>query len=743
MALNHRLTIVGADIHDNKLDVKVYVEGYVGAAVERTGTVEPLEIAYGSNEGELMPLVYGSQATVRFYCENDYEFFDLFATNARDCYIEILLNTSTKIFKGYIEPGKWSEPLIAPDYEVEFTAYDGLGLLKDEDFKDTGKTYYEGYKTPLEILQIILAKTGLSLPLNTKVNIRPSGASAVADALNQVAKDCFTYREMNCYEVLSAIFINCRIFQRLGEWYILSNDNFVLTSITAYHYAANGTASGTITFNPRISSFWYENEPQMNLISAIKQITIKQDFGLKANIIENPNFEAFESGNFDGWTPYGATVPEQRIYDSDGNKYVYLPGTEYNAAWTDPRSHGLVSNGYVVQQTINIPKISIDYGLMGQAGKSANIFVGISLVTSTTAYSVIAVLNNDRKTVDYVWNERATVQPLGCPPQVTHVKNIGPDSYFVDKAPVTAYRSSEVADNFKTVTFTLQEGIPADGTLFVYLYTANTNAPETIRGSCFRQVKIQLTDENEEELASGRELIIVNNERNNYVPDDLEVINGDVPAVANNLVIYNNGFKLNDGSGNATQLWKIDGNAATFTWAELMARLLSDELRLVKQCLNVRLAENTPAMAMAFTDATNPGHIFVEAGITYDFAMASMEGRYIEMVAPDPTGFTVYEKTDFTKPKAVTDSGSGSGGGGGVVLSTDEKVGMITPLFEIVNQPGYLSTDDFVQELDPVSGRAIIKKRATAEQSDWTQTNDTATDFVKNKPTVIQFTYFT
>lgn len=712
MSLAHRLTIVSSDIDGNELDVKVYLEGYAGSPVTRFGTGAPLEIIAGASEGELLPIVYGTQATVRFLCENDYEFFDLFVSNARDCYVEILLNTTQTLFKGFIDPGKWSEPLTAPGYEVEFTAFDGLGLLKDEDFKDTGKTYYEGWQTPLDILSAILEKTGLELPLNTKVNIRPAGALTTADALTQVTKDLVTYRDMSCYDVLTALFKNCRIFQRGGEWNIISNDNWVETSITAFHYTSTGVADGTKAITLRISDFWYENEPMLSLVSAIKQITVKQDFGLKANIIENPDFTDYEAGNFDGWTPLGVTVPEQRAYDDKGNKYVYLPGTEYKASWTDPRSYGIFSNGYAVKATANIPRISVDYATIGLAGKAANIFVGIKLVTSTTAYCVIANLLEDNKTIEYIWDERATIQPLGCPPQVTHNKHWGtPDSYFIDKAPVSTYPADEVADHFATQVFTLKEGIPADGTLYIYLYTPNTNAPSNVFGSCFRAVSIRFTDETDGELATGTEVIIENNPGNNYVPEDLKIINGDVPDIENDTVIYAGAFKLNDGSENSTTAWELDGNAAQYTWAEMMARLMANELRAVKQSVNGRVADVALGAPMVFEDPNNTGHLFVECGVTYDFRMKTLEGRFIEVTEADPTGFTLFTKTDYKK----TDSNGSTSSTPAVVLSTDEKVGMITPLFEIVNVPGHLSTDDFVQEIDETTGRALIRTRANVQ----------------------------
>jgi len=446
------------------------------------------------------------------------------------------------------------------------------------------------------------------------------------------------------------------------------------------------------------------------MVPAIKQITIKTDYGYNANIIVNPNFENIENGNLEGWEVVGSVIPKQRVFDTDGNKYVYLPGTEHYSDWTDPRTNSIRTTPIPVKATTNIPVISLSAAVLGTLGGAANLFFGIKLVaTDGTQYSVVTQLDVDRKTILYNWSERTTVQPLPLPGKVTHVKVLlGADSYFVDTELAESYPIDEITQHFSNQAISLKEGIPEAGNLYIYLYLPNSSS-SGIYGSCFREISLKFTDANEEDLATGTELILINNLRNNYTPDDLEIINGTVPAIENNLIIYSGSFILPDGS--ACNNFKLDTNAAAYSWGELMGRLLADQLRYAKQSVKARLIDIPPSMRMVFVDPDNPIHTFLESGISFDFVMRTIEGQFIEIKTALPTGFTLAEKVNYTSNTPT------SGGKGGTYYATDEKVGMITPLYEIVNQPGYLSTDFFEQEISEISGRAIIKARNVTDMS--------------------------
>ena len=205
MAYSLRLQIEYKDINDIDTRIEIHQEGYAGAPVLREyGSGEiACEISCGDSSGERLPVVYGSQVTLYFDTETDFEFQDFFTSNSRKNKILVYKNNSLAAVV-YGEADTWEEPLEAAPYEVSFTGYDGLGLLSDEDFLQEDKTEYTGQMTPLAILALVLGKTGLALPINSAVGFRPAGT--VGDPLTVVTKNVVTYREMSCLEVLEVLF---------------------------------------------------------------------------------------------------------------------------------------------------------------------------------------------------------------------------------------------------------------------------------------------------------------------------------------------------------------------------------------------------------------------------------------------------------------------------------------------------------------------------------------------------------
>lgn len=708
MALNLRATIEGSDIYGNNAEIRIYLEGFAGAPVTRKGASDFFEIQWGDSNSELLPNIYGAQLTARFFAETDYEFLDLFTVATRECYIEAeLTDTNELIFCGYTEPAKWSEPLIAPPYEVSLTAYDGLGLLTDEEFLTAAREYYEGTETALALLQKLLAKTGLTLPLNTAVNIRPVGELTYFDSLTQYKKDQYTYRDKDCYEVLEQLFVNVRIFQRLGKWYAISNDNWEKTNILIYQYNAAGAALGSTTINPALNNWWIEEEATLEMMPPIKQMKITQDYGFRGNLIENGNFNNLENGSFANWTAAGV-IPEQRKFDDDGNTYIYLPGSETTGDWENaPRSKYLRYKAIPVFQTDSVLNAKVSYALMGPEGSNGIVMIGIMIAGDNGINYYLGTYKefppDSDPVIGYQWY--ASSEPYHVPLDMK-VEEDGP--FFNKQWEREIIRTAakpwdKVTDNFKTASIIIPDGIPNDGQLYLYLYlTQDTNG--IVAGNCFRGISLKFTDEDDDELPTNNNLVLINNTKNTFSPDDLELLNGDVPDTPNKLINYHGTFlKTTDNS--ATTLWQLDGHANTYSYAELMARLLAAQSETAKQSYHGTIADVFPRLGMVITDPDNSNKKLVEAGVTYNFRMNRVDGRYVELTAINLEAFTVTGSYYYTRPSGT---GSNSGNVPTTPVSTDEKIALLDDTY-VKTKTGYLYDGDFVFETDPTTGRTLFK----------------------------------
>lgn len=711
MALNHRLTIVGSDVYNNNAEIRVFLRDYAGAPVEREGTDDFFTIEWGA-DGKQLPLIYGSALTIRFSALTDYEFLDLFATNARDVYFELKINNSL-FWAGYIEPEKWSEELISPPYTVSLVAYDGLGLLKDEDFLNENKTLITGEYTPLEILQMCLAKTGLSLPLNTAVNIRPATLPTYDNALTQYKIDAEVYTGKSCYEVIEQLFLNCRIMQRFGQWFVISNTLLKNETVTFYRYTAAGDANGTITHNLRITGFTFEDIPTLDLTGAIKQLTITQDYGYKGNVIQNPDFSEYDDGVFENWTPVNVTATIRNL-NNEGEKFIHISGQEFDDPWEEAtRTKYMVSDPVPVKESADTFNLKFKFALMGQAGKSAAMFVGVMIFTDTVNYTLEAYVDDDH-IVKYRWIAISTSitapWPIPLKSYVKHKKYFPwtSEEWFVRAENIGAYWWPEIVEHFQETSIKPDVTIPADGELRIFLFVPNNN-DIAIQAACFAAIDLFITDENAEEYETLTRLTLVNDLQNNYTPSDIELVNGDVPDIPNALTIYRGGFKLLNGT--KTKFWTVDGTGAAYTYAELMARLLASENRLIKQTYRARLADVTPGLNMVFEDEdnNNEGHYLVEAALTFEFALNTVDGRFIEVTDLELSDYNVFEETESDNSKKGTTTGNNFNPTPG----TDEKVKLINPFTNTpIGQAGYLSGAYFEQDIDPVSGRATIRPRS-------------------------------
>lgn len=698
-----RLQIEYKDINGIDTRIEVHQTNYSGAVTYREYASDEAacEIQWGDESSKRLPVVYGSQVTLRFDAETDFEFSDFFTSNSRKNQIFVYKN-NVLAHVAFGEADTWSESLASAPYEVSLTGYDGLGLLSDEDFLQADKTPYTNMMTPLAIIQLVLSKTGLSLPINTAVGLRPLGTAG--NPLVACTKDVITYAEMSCYEVLEALLQGCRVFQRHGEWWVVGNEKWTSTNITFYRYLANGSANGTVTKATNFTGFWFEGAGDVEYMPALKEMTVIQDYGYKPNLLNNADFaEINDAGNFDNWTAAG-TIPEQRVYDGEGNKFVLLPGVELTAGWIDyVRTKYLVSDPVIVSAASDIFNVKFDFAVMGPNKSFSHVFWGMSLqVDGGADYALEAYLDLEDRTIKYRWKEFAHAVPIPANPVIKRTNLVfGPDIFTLDTGPTWGYPYNEVMNHFETATLSVQNGIPAAGEVRMYLFLAHTTS--IVAGNCFKDIRLFITDEKEQEYPTNTELLIINDPANNYVPEDIELPNGDLPDLASKRTIYAGGFiGLDD---EATNLWTLDGFGTNYTYADMIARMIAAEMIVARQSYQVAIADVIPAIEMVFVDDTNSNKKFIEAGITYNDRMQTIEGRYIELGATDIDAFTVAVKHNYKE----SGPGNKSSGKGGVIYSTDEKVRLIDPIsFDVEGNAGYLNAFQFRQEVDNDTGRTVI-----------------------------------
>lgn len=702
MAYGLRLRIEYNDINEVLTRVNIYQDGYAGNADIRHANAG-IRVEWGDRGAEEMPGVYGSSCSVYFDAEADYEFLYLFSEDARKHLVEIE-KTGSLFWKGYVEPGTWSEPLIAAPYPVECTAYDGLGFLKDVDFVDANGDNYTGRKSWYELARICLDKTGLSLNINTAINWSEEAQTAGTDVTKMHTINCDVFAGISCYDVLQNLFPDCRIFQRQGQWWIIANSNLEYNVFNYFRTTPAGVVtSGTIDFIA--ADFWFENEPRMDIERAIKKITVIQDYGYNANLVGNGSFTDYDSElqQFDKWTNVNVT-PRQFDLNKNGDKFVFIPGKQYPASFAS-QGYGLITDGikksFSVVETTSVVKFVLKYGLIETAGSkyAGLMFCKILLVAANDTYYLRRkdyVVGPDP---EFEWTNLDD-KPSQGDAHITlksHLnKKTGPSNlYYNTFDPVTPWTIEEIADHFETFSASVS-GLPESGDVEIYLFVPYSDRVQVL-GSAFAGVNVEILDQNQEKYPESQTYIITNSERNNYVPEDRTILLGDYPQNDSAEIIYRGGIQRNSGAN--TTGWTVDGLAAYYTFSELIGRMICSARRTPRQMYDARVADFIPGLQIVITDENNPGRRLVENGIAYDDRLQAADGRWTEILDVDISSQTVKELIDYIKPQLPSNSGGGSINNGPetvpTVVNNEQRVQVMDEKLALITPPGYLDSEYF------------------------------------------------
>lgn len=714
MAYGLRLRIEYRDINEVLTRINIYQDGYSGTADVRHPHAG-IRVEWGDRGADGLPGVYGSACTMYFDAVADYEFLYLFSEDARKHLVEIEKN-SALFWKGYIEPGAWSEPLIAAPYPVQCTAYDGLGFLKDTDFVDENGDAYTGRKSWYDILKICLDKTGLSLNINTSINWSEEEQTAGTDVTKQHTLNCETFTGYSCYEVLQTIFPECRIMQRLGQWWVISNTNLEFNLLYYFRTTPAGSTS-TGTFDPVAAGFWFEGQAVMDVEPAVKKLTVKQDFGYNANLVGNGSFTDFNSSlnAFENWTNIGVT-PQQKDLNKDGDKFVFIPGKQYPDTFGN-EGYGLITNGikktFPVVETTSVVKFGLKYGLIETAGSkyAGLMFIQIKLVGDTNTYYLRRKAYVVGPDPEFEWVDIDDKLSQG-DAHITlksHLKQqTGPPNlYYNTFDPVTPWTLDEIVDHFESFKASVS-GLPESGSIELYLFVPYSDRAQ-VQGSAYTGVSVEILDQNEEKYPESETYIVTNSERNNYVPEDLTLLIGDYPANDAAEIIYRGGIQRNDGTN--TTGWTVDGLAAYYTFAELIGRMACSQQRVPRQQYEARLADMIPGLEIIITDDNNPGKRLVENGISYDDRFQAIDGRWTEVLEVDISSQEVEVLTDYTTPSSPT-IGPGeftSPGTEATPQNVENRTQVMDEKSALVSPAGYLDAEFFRAVIDDETGFTRIR----------------------------------
>lgn len=265
-------------------EVKILIskKSYTGAVTRRAlGSAPKLK---RQNNGH----IYGTSLEIYAECLVDGEFAQLYTTSAYEYRVELYKNGS-RLWVGHVTPELYSEPDIAPPYDVQIVATDGLGELRNYDFQSNGwNTLYQHINGLLNISGLSLAYDIVSDLFYVDANgNRPDSSSSVLN----VSVDLSHKDGESCYNVLQGLLesLNAGITQHNGRWMIFRETDFISLA------SANGLVScdlngkksslPVVQFGSSASFQWWP-VGQLNTViePAKKSVTVEAPNHYKGNV---------------------------------------------------------------------------------------------------------------------------------------------------------------------------------------------------------------------------------------------------------------------------------------------------------------------------------------------------------------------------------------------------------------------------------------------------------------------------
>ena len=261
----------------------------------------------------------------------DGEFATLYTSDAQAFRVD-LYRGSTLIWQGFITPELYSEPYIAPPYNVKVTATDNLGELKLSDYTAQGRVAIS------TLMSTILSATGLTLPIHWLSAMRPSEdvEVAAADAPAAVTIDLdHMAGESTMYDVLTKVLdtYHAVIVQHNCSWVIARETDLEGLRSGATITAPDGTTFGIADFGSMRSYDWW---PVGYLSQTVEPAKREKAIAAPNNWIKNllPD-TATESNNASYVAPSDGSSPYYVLVPWNSSQVVRSCSVEFDSAWQE------------------------------------------------------------------------------------------------------------------------------------------------------------------------------------------------------------------------------------------------------------------------------------------------------------------------------------------------------------------------------------------------------------------------
>lgn len=273
-------------IHGVEHQIHIQKDGYSGAVIQR-----PLGRSPKLMKRKNGP-VCGTSLELYAECQVDGEFAEMYTSNPKEWKV-LLYRGASLVWQGFVSPELYSEPSIAPPYDVQIVATDGLGELKLYRYPA------QGLKALKTILSDLLSVTGLSLNLHIISSLAVAQSSALNFFRRRINLDFM--EDETYYDVLTRLLdsLHMTITLYKNQWYLVRETDVVISSagnVDEIAITPGGTESEIwetlrITAGQMgVANMWPIGNLSTKIEPAKRSIKLQMPWHI-TNLFSNPNME--------------------------------------------------------------------------------------------------------------------------------------------------------------------------------------------------------------------------------------------------------------------------------------------------------------------------------------------------------------------------------------------------------------------------------------------------------------------
>ena len=227
--------------------------------------------------------ILGTSLEIYAECRSDQEYAGLYTSSADEFLVELYKNRVLQ-WTGFISPELYAEPDLAPPYDVQIIATDGLGELKNYAFTQEGNRP----KSYLGHLRTILQHTGSNLEITTISSLQYSDDEEWSGNLLSIVADFGHLTKDNTYNALQAILasVNATITQQAGKWLIVRSSD-IYDHISEMNPVQFGSMNSC--------DWWPIGNLSTDVIPAKRHLILTSSNAYKPTVLQNSLMESDES----------------------------------------------------------------------------------------------------------------------------------------------------------------------------------------------------------------------------------------------------------------------------------------------------------------------------------------------------------------------------------------------------------------------------------------------------------------